>query len=73
MKGSYYVIQVYKKLIEKYGLTEKVELKASFCMKMCLGGIGATFDGVPVNNLNTQNCEDIFIERILNQNGNNSA
>lgn len=65
MKGSYHVIQAYKQLIEKYGLEGKVELKASFCMQRCTGGIAATFDDVVIENLTAQNCEAIFMERIL--------
>lgn len=65
IKGSYHVIQTYKQLIEKYDLSDKVELKASFCMKRCTGGVAATFDNEPVSNLTVQNCEAIFKERIL--------
>ncbi len=65
MKGSYHVIQTYKQLIEKYGLGDKVMLKASFCMQRCMGGIAATLDGEPIENLTAQNCEAIFLERIL--------
>lgn len=65
MKGSYHVIQAYKQLIEKYGLSDRVMLKASFCMKRCTGGITATIDGEPIENLTVQNCEAIFLERIL--------
>ena len=65
MKGSYHVIQAYKQLIEKYGLSDRVMLKASFCMQRCTGGITATIDGEPIENLTVQNCEAIFLERIL--------
>ena len=48
IKGSYRVIQTYKKLIEKY-----------------TNGIAATFDGEPVENLSIQNCEAIFMEKVM--------
>jgi NADH:ubiquinone oxidoreductase subunit E len=65
LKGSYQVIQSYKRLIEKYGLQDKVELQASFCMQKCTGGIAAAFDGEPVENLSVRNCEAIFMEKIM--------
>ncbi len=65
MKGSYHVIQTYKQLIEKHGLEDEVILKASFCMQRCMGGIAATLDDEPLENLTAQNCEAIFLERIL--------
>ncbi len=65
IKGSYRVIQTYKKLIEKYGLGDQVELKASFCMQKCTNGIAATFDGEPGENLSIQNCEAIFMEKVM--------
>ncbi len=67
MKGSYRVIQTYKRLIQDYSLDGIVELKASFCMQRCTGGIGITFDDVPVDNLTMQNCESIFKERIIDK------
>lgn len=65
MKGSYHVIQTFKKLIERHCLEDKVELKASFCMQKCTGGISATFNNEFIENLTVNNCEAIFIERIL--------
>lgn len=64
IKGSYQVIQLYKKLIEKYNLEDQVVLKASFCMQKCTGGIAATFDGEPIEDLSVQNCEAIFMKKI---------
>ena len=65
IKGSYQVIRKYQELIKKFGLEDRVELKASFCMQKCTGGIAATFDGKYVDDLSIQNCEEIFMERIM--------
>lgn len=32
LKGSYDVIEAFKRLIEKHGLGDKVELRACFCL-----------------------------------------
>lgn len=65
IKGSYQVIQTYKALIKQYGLEDQVELRASFCMQKCTGGIAAAFDGESIGNLSVKNCEAIFMEKIV--------
>lgn len=35
LKGSYNIIQVFQQMIEKNSLHNKVELKATFCLKEC--------------------------------------
>lgn len=46
LRGSRDVIQVLEKLVTAHGLTDKVELKGSFCMGECTkGGVCVSVDG----------------------------
>lgn len=46
LRGSRDVIQVLEKLVTTNGLSEKVELKGSFCMGECTkGGVCVSVDG----------------------------
>lgn len=45
MKGSHAIIQALKRLIDTYGVTEKVTLKGSFCMGNCTStGVSVKID-----------------------------
>jgi NADH:ubiquinone oxidoreductase subunit E len=46
LKGSYNVVQVFQQLIEENSLHEKVDFKATFCMKNCdKNGVGVSLNG----------------------------
>ena len=65
MKGSHKVIDKLSELIEKHGLEEEVELKASFCMGQCRGNIGALIDETPIFDMKRDTVEEIFNREIL--------
>lgn len=66
LKGSYDVIEVLKETVEKYGLSDKVELKASFCLGHCADGVTAGTDGgIFLHRLNKDNVEEIFVRECL--------
>lgn len=45
LNGSYNVVQTFRQFIEEYGLHEKVEVKACFCLKQCQNkGVSVTVD-----------------------------
>ena len=67
MKGSHKVIDRLSELIEKYGLENEVELKASFCMEQCRGNIGTLIDGRPVYDMRKDTVDDVFQREILNR------
>ncbi|NTV89759.1 MAG: (2Fe-2S) ferredoxin domain-containing protein [Clostridiales bacterium] len=64
LKGSYQIVKLYEELIETNGLRGRVELKASFCLGRCTRGVSATVDDIPLENLDINNAEEIFYERI---------
>ena len=67
LKGSYYVIQTLKRLIEENGLEGKVELKASFCLGDCSNGVSMKIDDRPIQNATPENIIQIFENEIKNK------
>ena len=61
LKGSYDVIEKLKEVIDRYGVADKVELMASFCLGNCQNGVSATCDGELLSNLRPENvCATYF-------------
>lgn len=66
LKGSYDVIVKLQELIKKYGVEDKVELAASFCLGQCIDGVCAkSEDGLYLHKLSVENAEDIFVSEVL--------
>lgn len=65
LKGSYDVIETFKKLIEKHGVADKIELRACFCLGRCSDGVAVKADGNYILNVNGANAEEKFIGEIL--------
>ncbi|MGI6161010.1 MAG: (2Fe-2S) ferredoxin domain-containing protein [Christensenellales bacterium] len=45
LKGSAKVVERLQSLIDNKNLQEKVNLRGSFCMGNCVGGVSVTLDG----------------------------
>ena len=46
LKGSYNVIQAFQQMIEEMGLHDKVDFKATFCMRQCsCSGVAVSVNG----------------------------
>lgn len=46
LKGSYNIIQVFQQIIEENSLHNKIDFKATFCMKQCQNkGVAVSIDG----------------------------
>lgn len=69
MKGSHEVIGQFRQLIADNGLQDKVILKACFCMQRCMSGVSMTIDEKPVDNVQPQNCADIFAAMLRDKKG----
>ncbi len=65
LKGSYDVIEEFKKLIEKYDMASKIELRASFCMGRCSDGVAVKADQNYILGVNGKNAEEKFVKEIL--------
>lgn len=60
LKGSYKVIEGFQKLIDEKGLSEKVELKASFCLGNCTNGVSVKIDDGPVLSVDVKKIPEFF-------------
>lgn len=50
--------------IKKYGVEDKVDLQASFCMGNCTNGVSLRADEMLLHNANKDNCEELFLSQI---------
>ena len=67
VKGSHHVIDRLGELIEKHGLTDEVELKASFCMEQCRGNIGTIIDDRVIEDMTKDSVDEVFAREILDR------
>ena len=65
LKGSYDTINLMKAALEKYGLTDTVDLSAAFCLGKCTHGVSIKVDDEIVTGLNRDNFDDIFAGSVL--------
>lgn len=65
LKGSYDVIEEFKKLIEEHNLSDKIELRASFCMGRCADGVSVKADDKYILGVNGANAGAKFVSEIL--------
>ncbi len=65
LKGSYDVIEAFKSLIEKHGMSDKIELRACFCVGHCSEGVSVKADDTYIFNVNGANAEEKFVGEIL--------
>ena len=63
--GSYDIINLMKAALEKYGLTDTVDLSAAFCLGKCTHGVSIKVDDEIVTGLNRDNFDDIFAGSVL--------
>jgi NADH:ubiquinone oxidoreductase 24 kD subunit len=65
LKGSYNVIQTFQQLIEEQRLHERVNLKATFCIKKCDNdGIGVLFEDKHYN-VKPENIKTFFNDIVI--------
>ena len=64
LKGSYDVIEEFKKVIKKYDVEDKIDLQATFCVGNCTHGVSVLADELLVHGANKDNCEELFLTQI---------
>ena len=65
IKGSYEVIKCLERLIEKENLSDKITLKASFCLEKCTSAVAVVIDDTEeVLSFSPENTEEKFYELI---------
>lgn len=65
IKGARKVIMRFNELLKEYNLTEKVELKGSFCMERCGEGINWQIDDDPFTSSSVEEAVQTFESRII--------
>ncbi|SFB12529.1 (2Fe-2S) ferredoxin domain-containing protein [Clostridium frigidicarnis] len=67
LKGSYDVIEEFKKMIEKNNLGDKVELKAAFCLGNCTEAVSVQrWDG-KILSVSKDNIDEVFEKYIVSE------
>lgn len=65
LKGSYNIIQTFQQLVEENGLHEKINFKASFCMKKCnQAGVNVDLNGEKYN-IAPEVAREFFYEKVV--------
>ncbi len=64
IKGSRFVVDQLRSLIEQNGLQEKVELKGAFCVSKCQQGVCTTVNG-ELYSVSPETVEEFFKNEIL--------
>lgn len=64
LKGSYEIVQTFQKLVDENKLKDKVEMKATFCMKRCQKGVSVKVDD-DVFSVSPGTAEDFFKNTVM--------
>lgn len=65
LKGSYDVIETFKRVIAERKLEDKIELRACFCLGRCSDGVSVKADNNYILNVNGANAEEKFVNEVL--------
>lgn len=65
VKGSYNVINSLQQLVEEYGLTDKVEVNASFCLGHCTEAVSVRIDENEVQSVSGATVRGFFRQNVL--------
>ncbi len=65
LKGSYKIIELMRESISNYGLGEKVNLSAAFCLGKCTSGVTIKVEDEIICGVSPENFSSVFKEKIL--------
>lgn len=65
VRGSYNVINTFQQIIEEYKLSDKVELKAVFCLGHCTDAVSVKVDDGEVYSVSGTTARKFFEAQIL--------
>jgi NADH:ubiquinone oxidoreductase subunit E len=65
LKGSYNVINNFQQIIEEYKLSDKVALKAIFCLGHCTTGVSVKIDDSEVYSVSGSTARKFFETEVL--------
>jgi len=68
LKGSYEVINELKRLLKKYSLDDRIELKGCFCLAQCTAdGVSLRINGKIFTAITKENAEDFVKNHLIAQ------
>ncbi len=68
LKGSYEIIELLKARLEKESLTDKVELRGTFCLGKCgVAGVSIQVDDQIITGVTPKNFDEVFEKYILSK------
>lgn len=65
LKGSYKIIELMRESISNYGLDDKVNLSAAFCLGKCTSGVTIKVEDEIICGVSPENFSSVFKEKIL--------
>jgi NADH:ubiquinone oxidoreductase subunit E len=65
LKGSYNVINSFQQIIEEYNLSDKVELKAVFCLGRCADNVSVKIDDSEVYSVSGITARKFFETEVM--------
>ena len=65
LKGTEKVIERLQQLIKENKLINEMELCGSFCLGRCAEGVSMLIDEEPIQNVNINNIDEIFLEKVI--------
>lgn len=68
LKGSYEIIELLKARLEKESLTDKVELRGTFCLGKCgVAGVSIQADEQIITGVTPKNFDEVFEKYVLSK------
>lgn len=65
LRGSYEIIENFKRAIEENHLSDVVSLKAAFCLGKCTTGVSIKIDNEIITGVSNDNFNEIFSTYVL--------
>lgn len=66
LKGSYEVIEIFKHLIRSENVSDKVEIKAAFCLGHCTEAVSVSLEG-KIYSVNPDNAAEFFNKFVMSR------
>ncbi len=67
IKGSYNILNTFQQLIEEHRLSEKIELKAVFCLGHCTESVSVMIDEGKVHSVSGLTARKFFEEEVMSK------
>ncbi|HIP92446.1 MAG TPA: (2Fe-2S) ferredoxin domain-containing protein [Thermotoga sp.] len=65
LKGGEKIVKVFLEQIKRYNLSDKVEIKGSFCLGPCAQAVAVKVDDKIITKVSPENAAEVFKTKIL--------